>query len=108
MVSGHVSLEICAPGVGCRQIMTLNGGDLLGWSPVLEQMRLTATARAISPVKAVQINARQLLALCEHDTSLGYDFMRRAVSAIGKRLTATRKQLLQAFGSEMPEARESS
>ncbi len=104
ILSGNVSLEICAPGIGCRRIMTLDGGDLLGWSPVLEQMRLTATARAVTPIAAIALNGRQLLTQCEHDTSLGYDFMRRAALAMGKRLTATRMQLLDVFGHQMPEA----
>ena len=41
---GKVSLEICAPGIGCRRLHTVGQGELLGWSPVLEQPRLAATA----------------------------------------------------------------
>jgi CRP-like cAMP-binding protein len=106
ILAGSVSLEICAPGVGCRRIVTLDGGDLLGWSPLLEQMRLTATARAITPTKAVALSGHQVLALCEHDPKLGYDFMRRAALAMGRRLTATRMQLLDVFGTQMQEVKE--
>jgi CRP-like cAMP-binding protein len=104
LVSGTVSVELCAPGVGCRRILTASAGDLLGWSPVLEQARLTATARTMSPVRALQISGGQLLTICEHNPRLGYAFMRRTALALAKRLSATRMQLLDVFGNEMPTA----
>lgn len=100
--SGHVSLEVCAPGVGCKRILTLSGGDLLGWSPVLEQTLLTATARALEPTEAIELNAAQLLTMCEHSPRFGYLFMRRAAIALAKRLRATRLQLLNVYGGGMP------
>ena len=33
IVKGNVSLEICAPGIGCRRIFTAGAGDLLGRRP---------------------------------------------------------------------------
>lgn len=104
IAQGSVSLEVCAPGTGCRRILTVGAGELLGWSPVLEQARLTATARTISTTSAVKVSGRQLLALCEHDPRFGYEFMRRAALALAKRLSATRLQLLNVYGQEMPQA----
>lgn len=106
VVRGSVAVEICSPAVGCRRILTVGPGDLLGWSPVLEQKRLTATARALCDSEAVQINASQLLTLFEHDPRFGFAFMRRAALALAKRLSATRLQLLNLYGSEMPKTPE--
>ncbi len=106
VVSGSVALEICGPATGCRRILTVGKGDLLGWSPVLEQKRLTATARTLHETEAVRINASQLLTLFEHDPRFGFEFMRRAALALAKRLSATRLQLLNVYGSEMPKAPE--
>src|SRR5690349_3786128 len=50
---GTVSLEICAPGVGCRRILTVAPGELLGWSPLLGQDHMTATARALAATTVV-------------------------------------------------------
>ncbi len=102
LTSGSVSVEICAPGIGCRRILTVGSGDLLGVSPILEQSRLTATARALEDTEAIELNAGQVLALCEHSPQFGYEFMRRAALALGKRLSATRLQLLDVFGAENP------
>jgi CRP-like cAMP-binding protein len=102
IVRGNVSLEICAPGVGCRRILTASEGDLLGLSPVLEQVRLTSTARALTPVELIEINGGQIIAMCEHDPRFGYIFMRRFALALAMRLNATRMQLLDVFGERMP------
>ncbi len=102
IVGGSVSLEICAPGIGCRRILTVGEGDLLGWSPVLEEERLTATARTLSPTSAVKINGRQIITLCEHDPHFGYEFMKRAAMALARRLSATRLQLINVYGEQMP------
>jgi len=104
IVEGNVSLEICASGVGCKKILTLTHGDLLGWSPALQQERLTATARALTKVTTLQLHSRQLLAMCEAEPQFGYEFMKRAALALAKRLSATRLQLMNIYGSEMPQA----
>ncbi len=107
IIDGSVSLEICAPGTGCRRILTVGKGELLGWSPVLEQSPLTATARTLVDTTAVQIHAGQVLTLCEHNPRFGYEFMRRAALALARRLSATRLQLLNVYGTEMPSVAES-
>ena len=102
MVDGKVSLEVCAPGRGCQRILTVGTGELLGWSPLLEQTRSTATARAITPVRAVAINGGQVLSLCEHNPQLGFEFMRSTALALAQRLSATRMQLLDVYGEQIP------
>jgi len=102
VLGGSVSLEICAPGVGCRRILTVGPGELLGWSPLLGQMRFTATARTLTPTELLKIHAGQLMTICEHNPRFGYEFMRRAAQALAKRLNATRMQLLDVYGQAMP------
>jgi CRP/FNR family transcriptional regulator, cyclic AMP receptor protein len=102
VVCGNVSLEICAAGAGCQQILTLGPGELLGWSSVLEQTCYTARARALDKSRAVEINIAQLLTLCERDPQFGYELMRRTALALAKRLSATRMQLLNVYGPQIP------
>jgi CRP/FNR family transcriptional regulator, cyclic AMP receptor protein len=103
---GRVVLEICAPGIGCKQICTLSRGELLGWSPLLDQVRFTATARALEPTRLIRMNADQLRSACQQDMSLGYDFLRRTSNALAKRLSATRLQLIDVYGAQMPHGEE--
>lgn len=102
VTSGSVSLEVCASGVGCRRILTLHQGELLGWSPVLQQPRLTATARTLAPTQTVRLHASQLLVIFEHDPRFGFEFMRRVALALATRLKAARLQLLDVYGVESP------
>ncbi|MCA9155961.1 MAG: cyclic nucleotide-binding domain-containing protein [Planctomycetales bacterium] len=102
VVDGQVALEICAAAVGCKRVLTVGAGELLGWSPVLEQGRLTATARALRAVKAIEFDGAKLLEVCERNPRLGYEFMRRVALALAKRLSATRLQLVDVYGSQMP------
>ncbi|MEX0704103.1 MAG: cyclic nucleotide-binding domain-containing protein [Planctomycetales bacterium] len=102
VVEGEVVLELCAAGVGCRRILTVGPGDLLGWSPVLENERLTATARTVEATRLIALDGAQLRSMGERSPRLGYEFMKRAALALAKRLTATRMQLVDVYGSQMP------
>jgi CRP-like cAMP-binding protein len=102
VVSGTVSLEVCAAGIGCKQILTLGPGELLGWSSLLGQSRYTARARTPQSARLVQINVRELMQLCDQDPRFGYDLMRRTALALAKRLSATRIQLVNVYGDQLP------
>lgn len=102
VVYGNVSLEICATGSGCKQILTLGPGELLGWSSVLELTSYTARARALQATRLVEINVAQLLTICSHDPQFGYELMHRTALALAKRLSATRMQLLNVYGDQLP------
>jgi CRP-like cAMP-binding protein len=99
---GTVSLEICAAGAGCRQILTLGAGELLGWSSLLGQSRFTARARTLRAAQLVQISVPKLLQLCDSDAKFGYELMRRTAIALAKRLSAARIQLVNVYGDTMP------
>jgi CRP-like cAMP-binding protein len=102
VVSGIVTLEICAAGAGCKQILTLGPGDLSGWSSFLGQSRYTARARTPQPARLVEIRVAQLMELCDRNPRFGYELMRRTAVALAKRLSATRMQLLNVFGEQLP------
>ncbi len=93
--SGRVRLEICAPGIGCRAVMTVRPGELLGWSPLLApEQPMTATARAVTEVSAMGVDAASLREQCERDPVFGFQLMREVSRALARRLTAARLQLL--------------
>jgi len=104
VVFGNISLEMCAPGVGCKRVMTIGPGEILGWSALLEQTQMTATARTLEITRLLEIDAASLLIMCGEDLGFGYEIMRRAMLALAKRLSATRMQLLDVYGSQLPAA----
>jgi CRP/FNR family cyclic AMP-dependent transcriptional regulator len=102
VVEGAVALEIRVPKDGARRIQTVGPGELLGWSPVLDQTPMTATARALMPCRLIALDAAQVLGLCHHDWKFGFMFMRRTARALATRLNATRLQLLDVYHHELP------
>lgn len=65
---------------------------------------MTATARSLTKSQAIAMRGPQVLALCEQNPQLGYEFMKRAARALAKRLNATRLQLLDVYGTQLPAA----
>ncbi len=102
IVDGRVMLEICGSVMGCKQFQTVGEGELLGWSAVLGGREWTATARTVTPTRAVQFRGADLIALCEQDTDFGHRFMRSTALTLAQRLTSTRLQLLDLFQAESP------
>lgn len=100
ILDGRVSLEICAPGVGCTHLQTIGAGALLGWGALLRNRQLTATARAMTAVRAIELDGCEIAKYCESNPAVGSQIMRHTAMALGNRLTATRKRLLEACRTE--------
>ncbi len=61
IIGGRVSLVICAPPFGCRQLMEVGDGELIGWSPLVGRARLSDTARTLTPTKAIAMDGERIL-----------------------------------------------
>ncbi|GIW92368.1 MAG: hypothetical protein KatS3mg110_0409 [Pirellulaceae bacterium] len=97
VVSGRVALEMRVPGRGDVRILTLGPGDMIGWSSLVGQRKMTATAVAIEDTQSIKLPAVTLQELCDQDHHFGYHLMRRMAEALAQRLLATRLQLLDLF-----------
>jgi CRP-like cAMP-binding protein len=98
IVEGHVLVEICSPAQ-CHTVLTVGPGELLGWSALLGAPLLTASARALEATRAIELTGTDVGLLCERDPVLGYQLMKGIAQALSNRLTATRLQLLDMFGT---------
>lgn len=95
--SGKLGLDMNVPGRGAVRILTLGPGEMVGWSALLDDGRMTASAVALEDTEVVFLPSRKLQALCESNHEFGYHLMRRMADALSKRLVATRLQLLDLF-----------
>ncbi|OFW67715.1 MAG: hypothetical protein A2Z12_01675 [Actinobacteria bacterium RBG_16_68_21] len=98
IVEGDVSIELHAPGGPPTVIQTLGGGDVLGWSWIIPPYRWAFDANALTPVRALSIDAARLRTAMTDDPSFGYAMLSRLLVAIADRLQATRLQLLDLYG----------
>ena len=102
---GRVALEICAPGVGCRRLLSVGPGELVGWSPLLDPRQpLTATARTTEPAELLALDAKAIQTIFAEHPEVGYHLLRQVAHSLARRLTATRMQLLNLYGEEMAHA----
>lgn len=105
VVSGSVGLDIAVQGKGSNRILTVGPGEILGWSALLEQTQMTATATALCSTCVAQINTGQLLRICARNPRFGYELLRRTSLALAARLSATRMQLVDGFDTPRPSGR---
>lgn len=96
ILDGKIALEMGAPG---RQIIiqTLEAGDELGWSSLLENTSKQFRARCLEPVRALAFDGARVVNLCKEDHEFGYHIMRRALALVAERLRATRFQTLDVY-----------
>src|SRR5438105_3759588 len=73
----------------------------------LQERSDSRTARVVHPARLTALEAAPLLSLCEHAPRLGFELMRRTARALSQRLGATRLQLLDVYGHELPAFRTS-
>jgi CRP-like cAMP-binding protein len=96
--AGRVAVELTAPGRGTVQLMTVGDGEIVGLAWLIPPYLWRHDARALTPVRALGIDARCLRAKCEADHDLGYELMKRIVPVILSRLESTRLQMLDVYG----------
>jgi CRP/FNR family transcriptional regulator, cyclic AMP receptor protein len=97
VLSGTVDLVMTVPGRGPCRILSLGQGDLVAWSSVLGEARMTCDAVCTLDSRSLQWSRDRLVDLCQTHPQLGYEFMSMMATALSKRLTATRLQLLDLF-----------
>ncbi|WP_199850589.1 Crp/Fnr family transcriptional regulator [Streptomyces sp. CMB-StM0423] len=96
--TGSVTLDVHVPGRRAATVETLGSGDLLGWSWLFPPYQWHLGAQALSPVRALEFDARVVRALCEADPVTGRAVARRVAEIIGHRLQSARTRLLDLYG----------
>ena len=99
VAAGKVSLQVCRGAAGTKQIVTVGPGELLGWSSLSDQRQFAATAIVLERTHVIRIDGAKLRAICDSNPRFGYEFMRRTMLALAKRLTATWTQLSELYVS---------
>ena len=94
---GQVALEIHDQRRGQVTLQTLHEGDVLGWSWLFSPYKWHYSARSLTLVRAIALDATCLRTKCDDDNHLGYEFMKRFAAIIVDRLQATRLQVLDVY-----------
>jgi CRP-like cAMP-binding protein len=94
ILSGRVGVTEREPGRGEVTLMTVEPGDIVGWSVLLTHLAATATVRVVERTRLVAFPGEELRAALARDPVLSAAVHRQALDAVARRLLATRHQLL--------------
>jgi CRP-like cAMP-binding protein len=95
--SGHVRLTMHVPNRSDVPFLTAGPGDLVGWSGLISDGRMTATATTTEDTTLIAMSGKRLQELCGSESDLGYVLMKRIAQVLSQRLLSTRLQLLDLF-----------
>lgn len=98
--AGRVALDVHVPPRGELRVLTIEEGEILGWSWLIPPYRWTATATALTATRALSMDGACLRGKLEDDPALGYELMKRFTAVMVRRLHATRMQLLDLYGRQ--------
>lgn len=99
--AGRVALRMRVPERGNRlTILTVEPGELLGWSAVVAPYRATIDAVAIAPTRIVAFDAAELRRSLATHADLARELPPLVLETVSYRLTASWTQLLDLFGAQ--------
>lgn len=90
---GRVQLELQTNLESATVVQILGPGDVLGWSWLYPPFEWHFSARALDPIKALELNGASLLIRAEEEPEFGYELMKRISLQLVQRLQATRNRL---------------
>ncbi len=93
IVSGEVNIQYLLGNGEMRTVDTLVGGDLLGFSALIEPYKYTSFGTTTQPTDLVLIDASTLRDLCNRDPQLGYQLTLQVAKLLAHRLEGARVQL---------------
>jgi CRP-like cAMP-binding protein len=101
--TGRVGLRLHVPERGPQTIVTIERGELLGWSAVVPPYRATAEAVALEPTRILTFEAETLRALLERDRDVAVELVPLVLDCVSQRLVTSWQQLLDLFAGGTPQ-----
>lgn len=94
---GRVALRLRVPERGDTTILTVEPGNIIGWSAVIPPHRATSTVVAIVPSELLLLDGEELRAQLDADPELAAAVYPSLLESMAHRLHGTRMQLLDLF-----------
>jgi len=103
VLTGRVGLRMRVPERGPVTILTVEPGDVVGWSAVVPPYRATSTAVVLAEAEIAYFDGERLRAALGDDDGLAAEFYPLVLGAVARRLESTRLQLLDLFSQREAE-----
>ena len=95
---GRVALTEHVPSQGSLTLMTVEAGDVFGWSAIVPPYEAIASVVSLEPVDVIAFDGPRLRAAMAADQELTAAVSVKVLQSLGRRLRATRHQLLDLHG----------
>jgi CRP/FNR family cyclic AMP-dependent transcriptional regulator len=79
IVRGRIALRLRVPERGAVTILTLDPGDIVGWSAIVSPYRATTSATTLEPTELATIAAEELRAMLASDAEVAAAFLPRVL-----------------------------
>jgi CRP-like cAMP-binding protein len=96
VITGRLAVRAWVPGQTEATLMTLDDGDIFGWSAVLDR-DATATIVAVDATRVLLLPSDALRGAMAADLELAARLYRRLLEVVEERLAATRIQMLDLY-----------
>jgi CRP-like cAMP-binding protein len=106
IVSGRVALQIYSDIRGSIAIDTVGGGDVMGWTWIVEPFKRRFDAQALEYTRTLALDGVTLREKCEENPALGYELLKRFSQVMAGRLESARLRLLDVYGIPLPRERQ--
>ena len=103
VLSGRVALRVRVPERGPLTILTVEPGDVVGWSALVPPFRATSTGIALTETELAYFDGATLRAALAGDDNLAAEMYPVVLNAVARRLEGTRLQLLDLFSQRWVE-----
>ncbi len=100
VLTGRLALRTLVPERGPVTLLTVEPGDVFGWSALVEPHAATSTVMALEEVEALVFEGPALRRLLAADAALAASVYPRLLTAVARRLVATRTQLLDLYAGQ--------
>jgi CRP-like cAMP-binding protein len=100
LLEGLLALRVAVAERGRATLMTIEPGDIFGWSALVPPYRSTSTVVALQPSEVIVLDAERLRALLGEDDALAATVYPRVLQCVSRRLVATRTQLLDLYARD--------
>lgn len=100
LLRGLLALRVAIAGRGTATLMTVEPGDVFGWSALVPPYRATSTVVALEASEMVVFEASALRDLLQEDEALALALYPRLLHSVSRRLVATRTQMLDLYARD--------
>ena len=103
LTEGRVALVVHVAGRGSVTLMTVEPGDIFGWTTFIPPYKATSTVVGLEPVKVIAFDGDVLRDEVRSNAALAAAIYPKLLESLARRLGATRHQLLDLYGSQQSE-----